>query len=63
MLREMRDKPLIRCEQCTKSPEDIGENIKFMVCSICRAKLDFAVYYCSQYVLSHYTLLFFLTLH
>jgi hypothetical protein len=49
-LRELPDKPLIRCEKCTKSPEDIGENIKFMQCSICKAKLDFSVYYCSQYV-------------
>jgi len=44
----MRDKPIVRCENCTKSPEDIGKNVKFMLCSSCKAKLDFAVHYCSQ---------------
>jgi hypothetical protein len=48
LLRQMPDKPLVCCEKCTKSPKDIGENTKFMLCSICKAKLDFAVHYCSQ---------------
>jgi hypothetical protein len=43
----MRDKPIIRCENCTKSPEEIGHNVKFMQCSVCKSKLDFAVHYCS----------------
>lgn len=43
-----RDKPLIRCENCTKTPEDIGQGVRFMVCSVCKAKLNFEVHYCSQ---------------
>jgi hypothetical protein len=44
---EMRDKPIIRCENCAKSPEEIGHNVKFMQCSVCKSKLDFTVHYCS----------------
>jgi hypothetical protein len=44
----MRDKPLIRCENCTKSSEDIGKDAKFMQCSTCKSKLDFVVHYCSK---------------
>jgi protein-arginine kinase activator protein McsA len=47
-LSSKRDKPLIRCENCTKTLEEIGGNPKFMVCSTCRSKLDFVVHYCSQ---------------
>ncbi|KAG1774140.1 hypothetical protein EV702DRAFT_1180918 [Suillus placidus] len=43
-----RDKPLIRCENCTKTPEDIGQGVRFMVCSVCKTKLNFEVHYCSQ---------------
>jgi len=43
----MRDKPLIRCENCDKSSEEVKGNVKFMVCSRCKGKLDFAVHYCS----------------
>lgn len=46
----LRDKPLIRCENCTKTPEDIGQGVRFMVCSVCKAKLKFEVHYCSQWV-------------
>ncbi|KIJ60380.1 hypothetical protein HYDPIDRAFT_32345 [Hydnomerulius pinastri MD-312] len=44
----LRDKPLTRCENCTKTPEEIGPNARFMVCSTCKSKLDFTVRYCSQ---------------
>ncbi|KAG2137619.1 uncharacterized protein EDB93DRAFT_1167136 [Suillus bovinus] len=44
----LRDKPVIRCENCTKMPEDIGEGVRFMVCSLCKSKLKFEVHYCSQ---------------
>ncbi|KAG0702804.1 hypothetical protein DFH29DRAFT_919846 [Suillus ampliporus] len=44
----LRDKPLIRCDNCTKTPEDIGQGVRFMVCSTCKAKLSFEVHYCSQ---------------
>jgi hypothetical protein len=43
-------KPVIRCENCTKRPEDIDGNPKFMVCSACKLKLDFVIHYCSPYV-------------
>lgn len=46
----LRDKPLSRCENCTKTPEDIGQGVRFMVCSTCRLKLKFEVHYCSQCV-------------
>ncbi|KAG2038977.1 hypothetical protein BDR03DRAFT_999084 [Suillus americanus] len=45
----LRDKPLSRCENCTKTPEDIGQGVRFMVCSTCRLKLKFEVHYCSQF--------------
>lgn len=47
-LPSVRDKPVIRCENCTKSPEQIGRNAKFMLCSVCMSKLDFVVHYCSR---------------
>jgi hypothetical protein len=47
-LSSLRDKPIIRCENCTKSPDEIGHSVKFMLCSVCKSKLDFAVHYCSQ---------------
>ncbi|KAG1781754.1 hypothetical protein EV702DRAFT_962634 [Suillus placidus] len=45
----LRDKPLVRCENCTKTPEDIGQGVRFMVCSTCKTKLKFEVHYCSQF--------------
>lgn len=47
-LADLREKPIIRCENCTKSPEEIGREVRFMMCSCCKSKLDFAVHYCSQ---------------
>ncbi|KAG1734023.1 uncharacterized protein EDB91DRAFT_1084174 [Suillus paluster] len=44
----IRDKPCIRCENCTKTPEDIGQGVRFMVCGTCKGKLNFEVHYCSQ---------------
>ena len=55
LVRGMRDRPLIRCEKCTKTPEEIGDNVKFMQCSVCKTKLKFSVHYCSQCVLSDYS--------
>jgi hypothetical protein len=49
-LASMRDKPIIRCENCTKTPEEVQGSGKFMVCSSCRSKLDFTIHYCSQLV-------------
>jgi hypothetical protein len=46
----LRDKPIIRCENCTKTPDEIGQDVRFMVCSVCKTKLKFEVHYCSQYV-------------
>ncbi|KAG1907964.1 uncharacterized protein F5891DRAFT_938647 [Suillus fuscotomentosus] len=43
-----RDKPLVRCENCTKTPEEIGQGVRFMVCSVCKAKLNFEIHYCSH---------------
>ena len=47
-LASERDKPIIRCENCTKTPEEVEGNAKFMVCSKCKTQLDFVVHYCSQ---------------
>ena len=52
MLSSERGKPLIRCQNCTKTPEEIGMHAKIMVCSNCKSKLSFVVHYCSQYVFS-----------
>ena len=41
------DNPVIYCEKCAKTPEEIGGNLKFMVCSKCKSQLNIAVYYCS----------------
>ncbi|OJA20576.1 hypothetical protein AZE42_05368 [Rhizopogon vesiculosus] len=45
---KLRDKPLIRCENCTKIQEEIEQAVRFMVCSTCKSKLDFEVHYCSR---------------
>ncbi|OAX33988.1 hypothetical protein K503DRAFT_803945 [Rhizopogon vinicolor AM-OR11-026] len=42
------DKPLIRCDNCTKMPEEIELGVRFMVCSACKSKLAFEVHYCSR---------------
>ena len=39
------DKPLIRCQNCTKTAEEVGRNAKFMVCSNCKSKLNFPIHY------------------
>ncbi|OAX33989.1 hypothetical protein K503DRAFT_725099 [Rhizopogon vinicolor AM-OR11-026] len=45
---ELRDKPLIRCENCTKIQEEIEQAARFMVCGTCKSKLAFEVHYCSR---------------
>ena len=47
-LASQPEEQLIRCENCSKTPEEVDGNPKFMVCSRCRSKLDFFVAYCSQ---------------
>lgn len=48
-LSELRQKPMLRCENCAKGQEDDGmAEKKFMQCGSCKAKLDFAVHYCSR---------------
>jgi hypothetical protein len=51
-LADIREKPLIRCENCGKTSEDVEGDVKFMVCSKCKAKLNFSVHYCSQSVVA-----------
>ena len=46
VLSGMHDKPISRCKNCTKSPKEIGLNVKFMLCSVCKMKLNFIVHYC-----------------
>ncbi|RDB20598.1 hypothetical protein Hypma_012230 [Hypsizygus marmoreus] len=41
-------KPLVRCENCTKSPEMIAGSPNFLACSVCKSKLDFLIHYCSS---------------
>ncbi|RDB20676.1 hypothetical protein Hypma_012263 [Hypsizygus marmoreus] len=40
-------KPIVRCENCTKTPDMIEGNPKFKLCSVCKSKLDFTIHYCS----------------
>jgi predicted amidophosphoribosyltransferase len=47
-LSSTRDQPIMHCENCTKSTEEIGRDVKFMLCSVCKLKLDFVMHYCSQ---------------
>jgi hypothetical protein len=52
----VRDKPLIRCENCTKTQDEKGGDLAFMLRGGCKSKLDFIVHYCSKcvpIVLSH----------
>ncbi|KAH7928127.1 hypothetical protein BV22DRAFT_1005538 [Leucogyrophana mollusca] len=47
-MQSMRDKPIIRCENCERSADELGPDTRFMVCSTCKTKLDFSLHYCSQ---------------
>jgi hypothetical protein len=47
VLSRVRDKPILRCENCTKSSKEIGPDVRFMICSKCKSKLGFVVHYCS----------------
>jgi hypothetical protein len=38
----------IRCAYCTRSPEELDENLNFMVCTKCRSKAKTDVHYCSR---------------
>jgi len=51
----IREKPLVRCDNCTKTQGEIGQGVRFMICSICKAKLNFEVHYCSQCVMVLYS--------
>jgi hypothetical protein len=53
----MRTKPDIRCENCTKTQDDAGIENKFMLCSVCKSKLNFTVHYCSALVTMSFALL------
>ncbi|KAG2364580.1 hypothetical protein BDR07DRAFT_1279395 [Suillus spraguei] len=44
----LRNKPLLRCENCTKTLEEIGQGARFKVCGGCKTKLKFSVHYCSR---------------
>ncbi|EGO05431.1 hypothetical protein SERLA73DRAFT_174578 [Serpula lacrymans var. lacrymans S7.3] len=41
-------KRLVRCENCDRTPKDLGDNIQFLVCGRCKTKLDFSLHYCSR---------------
>ena len=41
-------KPVIRCENCEKSPEKILGNTRFAICSKCKTNLNLIVHYCSS---------------
>ncbi|EIW87262.1 hypothetical protein CONPUDRAFT_149295 [Coniophora puteana RWD-64-598 SS2] len=46
--RELKSRAGHSCEYCDRCPEDIGNNVKFLVCSGCKRKLKFEYYYCSK---------------
>ncbi|KAH7920347.1 hypothetical protein BV22DRAFT_1133144 [Leucogyrophana mollusca] len=46
--QSVRETPIIRCENCEKSADELGSETRFMVCSACKKKLDFSLHYCSQ---------------
>jgi hypothetical protein len=48
------NKPLIKCKNCTKAPEEISNNIVSMLCSTCNIKLQFSIHYCSVYIVQKY---------
>ena len=47
-LSNQHDEPVIHCEFCARTQEEVGRNLKFMVCSKCKTKLNFSVYYCDE---------------
>ncbi|KAH7884235.1 hypothetical protein F5I97DRAFT_1811777, partial [Phlebopus sp. FC_14] len=47
-MASLREKPLIRCKNCMKTPEEVGSDVRFMVCSACKNKLNITIHYCSQ---------------
>ena len=49
VLSGMCNKPISCYKNCTKSPKEIGLNMKFMLCSVCKMKLDFIVHFCSSW--------------
>ena len=49
-LARMQEKPVIRCENCAKNPQEVDGSPKFMVCARCKGDLDYKVHYCSRFV-------------
>ncbi|KAH7920637.1 hypothetical protein BV22DRAFT_1020841 [Leucogyrophana mollusca] len=48
IIENLRDKPIIRCENCEKSAEELGTGVRFMVCAICKTKMNLNIHYCSK---------------
>ncbi|EIW87286.1 hypothetical protein CONPUDRAFT_161860 [Coniophora puteana RWD-64-598 SS2] len=36
------------CEHCERSQEEAGHSVRFLICAVCKRKLNFACYYCSK---------------
>ncbi|RDB20675.1 hypothetical protein Hypma_012262 [Hypsizygus marmoreus] len=41
-------KPLVRCQNCTKTQDTMEGGPRFKLCGVCKSKLDFTIHYCSQ---------------
>lgn len=48
IIADMSAKPIIRCENCEKSPEEIANSPRFAMCSVCKKNLNHVVHYCSS---------------
>ncbi|EIW87270.1 hypothetical protein CONPUDRAFT_161851 [Coniophora puteana RWD-64-598 SS2] len=46
--KEIRSRAGRRCENCERCPEDVGENVKFLICGGCKRQLNFEYHYCSK---------------
>ncbi|EIW87301.1 hypothetical protein CONPUDRAFT_149330 [Coniophora puteana RWD-64-598 SS2] len=43
-----KNKDLLICEHCERSPDEIGDDVRFLVCGVCKRKLNFECFYCSK---------------
>lgn len=48
VISRVKAKPIIRCENCEKNPEEIFGSPRFSICSKCRSNLNLTVHYCSS---------------
>ncbi|EIW87285.1 hypothetical protein CONPUDRAFT_161859 [Coniophora puteana RWD-64-598 SS2] len=46
--KDAKSRETLSCENCERSPVEIGANVRFLVCATCKRNLNFACWYCSR---------------